>query len=121
MNGRLGLAAWRWLFILDFLISVPVVILGLIVCPGKTEEYTILSAPDLIRHWTDEPKSKKVWWMTEQERQRCIERMTDEGRDAQHFHWDRALIKQVFMSWQLYAFCLAWASVTLFRDLIGQC
>lgn len=35
MNGRLGLAAWRWLFILDFLISVPVVILGLIICPGK--------------------------------------------------------------------------------------
>ncbi|KAF4438152.1 hypothetical protein F53441_12844 [Fusarium austroafricanum] len=89
MNGRLGLAAWRWLFILDFLISVPVVILGLIICP-------------------DEPKAKKVWWMTEQERERCIERMADEGRDAERFHWDRALIKQVLTSWQLYAFCLAW-------------
>ncbi|KAF5587214.1 major facilitator superfamily transporter [Fusarium pseudocircinatum] len=71
-----------------------VVTLGLIVCP-------------------DEPKSKKVWWMTEQERQRCIKRMADEGRDAEHFHWDRALIKQVFMSWQLYAFCLAWAFMEL--------
>jgi hypothetical protein len=35
MNGRLGLAAWRWLFVLDFFISVPVVIFGLMVCPGK--------------------------------------------------------------------------------------
>uniref|UniRef100_A0A0D2Y9Y8 Uncharacterized protein n=1 Tax=Fusarium oxysporum (strain Fo5176) TaxID=660025 RepID=A0A0D2Y9Y8_FUSOF len=64
VNGRLGLAAWRWLFILDFLISVPVVILGLIICP-------------------DEPKAKKLWWMSEDEKQRCIERMADEGRDAE--------------------------------------
>ncbi|KAG9502053.1 hypothetical protein J7337_007765 [Fusarium musae] len=113
MNGRLGLAAWRWLFILDFLISVPVVILGLIVCPGKTEAYIILFALGLTRHWTDEPKSKKVWWITEQERQRCIQRMADEGRDAGNFHWDRALIKQVLTSWQLYAFCLAWAFMEL--------
>ncbi|RKK95493.1 hypothetical protein BFJ68_g14779 [Fusarium oxysporum] len=94
MNGRLGLAAWRWLFILDFLISVPVVILGLIICP-------------------DEPKAKKLWWMSEDEKQRCIERMADEGRDAEGSHWDRALIKQVLRTWQLYAFCLAWGFMEL--------
>ena len=52
--------------------------------------------------------------MSEEEKQRCIERMADEGRDAEGSHWDRALIKQVLRSWQLYAFCLAWGSVTPF-------
>lgn len=119
MNGRLGLAAWRWLFILDFLISVPVVILGLIICPGKTQMFIILFALDLTQHRTDEPKAKKLWWMSEDEKQRCIERMADEGRDAEGSHWDRALIKQVLRSWQLYAFCLAWGSVTPFNHVYG--
>ncbi|KAH7258923.1 major facilitator superfamily domain-containing protein [Fusarium redolens] len=82
MNGRLGLAAWRWLFVLDFFYQY-------------------------------EPKAKKVWWMTEEERQRCIERISDEGRDAELFHWDRALVKQVLTSWQLYAFCIAWGFMEL--------
>ncbi|EWG54142.1 hypothetical protein FVEG_17254 [Fusarium verticillioides 7600] len=51
--------------------------------------------------------------MTEQERQRCIQRMADEGRDAENFHWDHALIKQVLTSSQLYEFCLAWAFMEL--------
>jgi len=36
MNNRLGLAAWRWLFIFDFIISIPIAVLGFFVCPGKS-------------------------------------------------------------------------------------
>lgn len=35
MDGRLGLAAWRWLFIFDFILGIPVAIFGFFVCPGK--------------------------------------------------------------------------------------
>ncbi|KAF5583479.1 pantothenate transporter liz1 [Fusarium pseudoanthophilum] len=35
MNGRLALAAWQWLFILDFFISIPVVILGPAICSDE--------------------------------------------------------------------------------------
>jgi MFS transporter, ACS family, pantothenate transporter len=60
--------------------------------------------------------------MTEEERQRCIERISDEGRDAELFHWDRALVKQVLTSWQLYAFCIAWGLITSFLLLSnGYC
>ena len=30
MNGKGGLAAWRWLFIFDFIIGIPVVIYGVV-------------------------------------------------------------------------------------------
>lgn len=35
MNGRLGVAAWRWLFILDFIIGIPIILFGICCCPGK--------------------------------------------------------------------------------------
>lgn len=34
MNGRFGLASWRWVFIFDFIIGLPVVLLGFFCCPG---------------------------------------------------------------------------------------
>lgn len=33
MEGKGGLSAWRWLFIFDFILAVPVVIYGLVRCP----------------------------------------------------------------------------------------
>jgi ACS family pantothenate transporter-like MFS transporter len=35
MNGRLGLASWRWVFIFDFIIGIPIAIFGFFCCPGK--------------------------------------------------------------------------------------
>lgn len=34
MNNRLGLASWRWLFIFDFILGIPVALIGLLTCPG---------------------------------------------------------------------------------------
>lgn len=34
MDNHLGLAAWRWLFIFDFIISIPVALFGFFCCPG---------------------------------------------------------------------------------------
>ncbi|KAE8388716.1 major facilitator superfamily domain-containing protein [Aspergillus alliaceus] len=90
MNHHMGLAAWRWVFIFDFVIGIPVALFGFFCCP-------------------DEPRSSKVWWMTEKERQICIDRLADEDRDAMKASWNIAAFKRIFSSWQLYAFCVAWA------------
>ncbi|KAJ3493703.1 hypothetical protein NLG97_g4567 [Lecanicillium saksenae] len=63
MNGVMGLASWRWLFIFDFILGIPVAIFGAIVCP-------------------DEPKGTKIWWMSDAEKALSIERMKRDGRDA---------------------------------------
>ncbi|AGO12215.1 AaceriAEL143Wp [[Ashbya] aceris (nom. inval.)] len=37
MDGRRGIAGWRWLFIIDFLVTVPIAIYGFIFFPGTPD------------------------------------------------------------------------------------
>jgi ACS family pantothenate transporter-like MFS transporter len=55
----------------------------------------------------DEPKSTKPWWMTEKEREMCVERLANENRDAMSATWDLSAVKRILTSWQLWAFCVA--------------
>lgn len=88
MNGVDGLAAWRWLFIFDAILGLPVAIFGLLCCP-------------------DEPHAKKPWWMKEEERQLAIKRLESEGRDAEgKFDW--SVFKRVLGGWQFYCFPIAY-------------
>ncbi|PMB69133.1 Pantothenate transporter liz1 [Beauveria bassiana] len=93
MNGVAGLVSWRWLFIFDFILGIPVAIFGFLVCP-------------------DEPKGKKMWWMTETEKMLAIARMKSDGRDSVGaWTWD--VVRQVLRSWQLYAFVIGWGWIEL--------
>ncbi|KAM3504492.1 hypothetical protein MY10362_003540 [Beauveria mimosiformis] len=93
MNGVAGLVSWRWLFIFDFILGIPVAIFGFLVCP-------------------DEPKGKKMWWMTETEKTLAIARMKSDGRDSVGaWTWD--VVRQVLRSWQLYAFVIGWGWIEL--------
>ena len=67
---------------------------------------------DLHNTFSDEPRSAKMWWMTEKERQMCIERMIDEDRDAKDVSWNLSMFKHILAAWQFYGFCLAWGLVT---------
>lgn len=46
MDGTNGLAGWRWLFIIDFLITLPVVLYGFICFPSIDDEKSIFFSPD---------------------------------------------------------------------------
>ncbi|KAF2086297.1 MFS general substrate transporter, partial [Saccharata proteae CBS 121410] len=89
MNGRGGLSAWRWLFIFDFILAVPVALYGTICFP-------------------DTPQTTKAFWLTDWERRRAIERIEEEGR-APHGKLDRTAFKRIFESWQLYVFTIVWS------------
>ncbi|AMD20341.1 HDL403Wp [Eremothecium sinecaudum] len=47
MDGTRGLAGWRWLFIIDFLITLPIAAYGYLFFPG-TPDHTIRSAKTLL-------------------------------------------------------------------------
>jgi ACS family pantothenate transporter-like MFS transporter len=34
LNGTYGLAGWRWLFIIDGIITIPIALLGFLIMPG---------------------------------------------------------------------------------------
>lgn len=52
-----------------------------------------------------------MWWMTESERQRCIQRLAEEDRDSQPVRWSWRTFAQLFKCWQPYGFCIAWGCV----------
>ncbi|KAK9452529.1 major facilitator superfamily domain-containing protein [Dipodascopsis uninucleata] len=63
LNGVHGLAGWRWLFIIDGVISLPVGVMGFLMLP-------------------DYPTTTKVKWLTEDEKALGIARMEAVGRKA---------------------------------------
>uniref|UniRef100_A0A8H7N302 Major facilitator superfamily (MFS) profile domain-containing protein n=1 Tax=Bionectria ochroleuca TaxID=29856 RepID=A0A8H7N302_BIOOC len=93
MEGRGGLSAWRWLFIFDFIIAIPVVVYGLICFP-------------------DTPHTTTAWYLNDWEKQRCRERIEEEGRKPVG-KLDWTIIRRIFGSWQVYAFTLGYSFWTL--------
>ncbi|KAI1343701.1 major facilitator superfamily transporter [Xylariaceae sp. FL0016] len=89
MDGRGGMSAWRWLFIFDFILAVPVATYGLICHP-------------------DTPYNCNAFYLNEWERQRARERIEEEGRKPTG-KLDLTLFKRVATAWQLYAFVIGYA------------
>ncbi|KAE8370360.1 major facilitator superfamily domain-containing protein [Aspergillus caelatus] len=61
MEGKGGMSSWRWLFIFDFLLAVPVAIYGIIFYP-------------------DTPENTTAFYLSESERERARARIQEEGR-----------------------------------------
>ncbi|KAE9372530.1 pantothenate transporter liz1 [Stipitochalara longipes BDJ] len=86
LNGVGGMAGWRWLFIIDGCISLPIAILGYFVFPGL-------------------PASGKPWWLTPDQYQLAKKRMNEEGmEDSVNFSKTKivAMLKRLFTTWHFY-------------------
>lgn len=86
MNGLAGLAGWRWLFIIDGLLCVPVAIYGWTLFP-------------------DTPATTKVPYLSTSERELALARVPPHVERAP-FNW--AFVKRVFGSWYWYGFVVLW-------------
>ncbi|CAD0040919.1 unnamed protein product [Aureobasidium pullulans] len=86
MDGLQGLAGWRWLFIIDGLICIPVAIYGFLLFP-------------------DTPSTTKVPYLSEAERELARSRVPRHVQRAP-FNW--SFVKRVFGSWYFYGFVMLW-------------
>lgn len=93
MQGKGGMSAWRWLFIFDFILAVPVALYGFVFYP-------------------DTPQNTTAFYLTAWEKGRARQRIDEEGR-APTGRLNISVFQRVFLSWQLYAFSLAYALWTL--------
>ncbi|KAK9458945.1 major facilitator superfamily domain-containing protein [Lipomyces oligophaga] len=88
MDGLSGLAGWRWLFIIDGLIGMPIGLLGY---------YAV----------ADFPVNSNVIWLSQQEKDFSIVRMHEVGRKPpQDLTLKRFL--NIYKSWRPYAFLWPW-------------
>lgn len=83
LSGVHGHAGWRWLFIIDGIITIPLALLGYIFFPNLPQD------------------GKKTWWTTEKEHVLAGERMRAVGRAGKQ-PWTKAKAKSILLSWHTY-------------------
>jgi MFS family permease len=82
LTGVGGMAGWRWLFIIDGIISLPIAIAGFFIFPGL-------------------PSSKRPWWLTEDQHALAIRRVRDIGiEDSKKLNW--SVVKRTLRRWEFY-------------------
>ncbi|KAF2118402.1 pantothenate transporter [Lophiotrema nucula] len=91
MNGTAGLSGWRWLFIMDGIISVPIAVYG------------YFALPDL-------PHNTRAYYLNADDRKYGVERMKKIGRKPP-IKLTLDGIKKIYTSWQLWAFILPYLMV----------
>jgi hypothetical protein len=86
LSGVSGMAGWKWLFIVDGCISLPIAFIGYFIFPGM-------------------PSSKKPWWFTVEQHEFAQKRMRDIGVvESKKLTKSSvlAMLKRVFTRWHFY-------------------
>jgi MFS family permease len=83
LGGVGGHAGWRWLFIIDGIITLPLALLGFIFFPNLPQS------------------GQKTWWTTEDEHILSIKRMKASGRAGKE-PWTLVKAKRILLSWHTY-------------------
>ncbi|KAF2276167.1 MFS general substrate transporter [Westerdykella ornata] len=82
LNGVHGMAGWRWLFIIDGIISLPIALAGYFIFPGL-------------------PSSKKPWWLTEAQHALAQKRVLEVGIEpSKKLNW--SVIRRTLRRWEFY-------------------
>ncbi|KAK7695529.1 hypothetical protein QCA50_000165 [Cerrena zonata] len=89
LNGVAGRSGWRWLFIIDGVITLPIALYGFLIFP-------------------DVPATTKAFYLSEEERLLSSDRL-DKGRDLTHEPPTWNLLKRVVSRWRWYACSLLFA------------
>ncbi|KAK4180638.1 hypothetical protein QBC36DRAFT_19613 [Triangularia setosa] len=100
MDGRHGLRGWRWLFVIDGIITLPVAGYGWLVFP-------------------DTPGETEVWYLTQREREMAVERVRrlpekgqqrggEEGQGEKISPLSWGFAKKVLGSWEWWGFVVLW-------------
>ncbi|KAI4602941.1 hypothetical protein KJ359_008162 [Pestalotiopsis sp. 9143b] len=82
LNGVSGLPGWKWLFIMDGLVSLPICLAGYFIIP-------------------DLPENTRAFYMSKDDREMAQRRMASVGR-APRAKLDKSAFKRIFGRWHIY-------------------
>ncbi|KAK0384696.1 hypothetical protein NLU13_7174 [Sarocladium strictum] len=89
LNGKSGLAGWRWLFIIDGLLTLPVALYGFFLFP-------------------DTPRTTTAFYLSEAERKLAVERVPLVAQGEEQKPLRIAFVKKVLTSWYWWGFVVLW-------------
>ncbi|KAJ6783206.1 hypothetical protein PWT90_01246 [Aphanocladium album] len=121
LDGHGSLPAWRWLFIIVSVMTLPVVIFGELML--LTKQNPNWSRMLISQGWViipNMPSDKSAWFLTEAEKQLAIDRL---GKAKKH-DWGISVFRRVLLSWQFYLlpfiFMLYSLSIQAVRNNVPQ-
>ncbi|KAJ5949571.1 pantothenate transporter [Penicillium verhagenii] len=79
LAGKDGLPAWKWIFIIVSVMTIPVAIFGWVFIP-------------------DLPAHRAAWYLNDEEKEHAATRLGPVRQEA----WDKTVFKRVLLSWQFY-------------------
>lgn len=94
LAGRGGLPAWKWIFIIVSVMTLPIALFG------KKCAQNEITATD-CSGWVfipDLPAHRAAWYLTDEQKEHAATRL---GRSPKQ-SWDLTVFKRVFLSWQFY-------------------
>jgi len=107
LAGKNGLPAWRWIFIIVGVLTIPTAIFGMFNSKSDLDKCSKAAGwifiPGLPHH-------KSAWFLTEEEKEHAIIRLGQPKK----YTWDRTVFKRVLLSWQF------WLLPTIFMRELGQ-
>jgi ACS family pantothenate transporter-like MFS transporter len=83
LNDVHGFEGWRWLFVIDGIITIPLALIGYIFFPNLPQS------------------GVKTWWTTEEEHKLSLTRLKAVGRAGKE-SWTKAKAKRILLSWHTY-------------------
>lgn len=86
LDGKLGLAGWRWLYIICGLMSTPVALSVWFLLPNQ-------------------PENTKIWYLSDSDLEIAIARGQRIGRAPVTGKLDLKLVKRMFGSWRWWVLC----------------
>lgn len=81
------MSGWRWMFVIDCLVTLPIAL------------YVFMLFPDT-------PETTTAFYLTPEERELSVTRLRDHSTEHIHGEVNKALFKRLLTTWELYAVSL---------------
>ncbi|KAJ9389201.1 hypothetical protein DTO063F5_2361 [Paecilomyces variotii] len=97
LAGKHGLPAWKWIFIIVSVMTIPVALFGWVFIP-------------------DLPEHRAAWYLTEEQKEHAVTRLGATSKKT----WDITVFKRVLLSWQFYLLPLIFMLYSLCVQSLGN-
>ncbi|KAH3671544.1 hypothetical protein OGAPHI_000247 [Ogataea philodendri] len=99
LSGKGGLSGWKWGFIIDGIVTVPVAFFGFAFFPGPLQAKS-------------QKKTKPIWWMNQDDYELAVDRQIRSGIDGSR-QYDWAIVKKTWFNWPIHFFATFWVLLNI--------
>lgn len=96
LGGKSGLPAWKWIFIIVSVMTLPVALFG-----RSHQFHSSLHTTTDLTGWVfipDLPAHRAAWYLNDEEKEHAATRIIAPTK----YSWDLTVFKRVLWSWQFY-------------------